>query len=1007
MKKLALLLVMLTLFAAPSQAQVSISNAAPYNSDFYLINDVFAGGNVTVSNVQSYGADRQIGFFSNGSGFGIDSGLVLSTGDISSLCPSGCTVTGTSAPGAGGGTNFGPAWFGTTASNNLLSVSNQVPGLVGQGTSASNMNDAAAIWFDFIPNNDTMVFRFSFVSSEWDSYPCSQYNDAFGFFVSGPGITGTFNAPVGFPNGSENFATVPGTNPAIPITITSITNPNAGSIGSCSSPNNSQFYVGNNQATSGINSTITAYTTVIEVKFPVVPCQTYNFCMAIADGSDGALDSYVMMEANSFTSSGVSVNAVPTYTSIGDSILYEGCGGVIVDFVRHDSILPADSINISYGGTATSGIDFTTLPDSLYFNAGQSTYNLNIDMFSDNIIEGPETLYIWVDDTAIAFACGNIGDSLMLVIHDPLPIITTNPFDTVLCADTLIDFYVEVQSGLPSYSFNWSNGDTDSVVTINQAPGTIQTYNVTITDACGVDSVVDSITYITTQPVTISPVPDICGADTIQLQASISGGEWNGVGIIDDSLGIFYAGPNSFGNFDVTYEYSPTPFCSTSDTVNVNIYSVYTPNTIDNVTLCEGESIQIDPDTNINNGNNPNFNYWFSGVGINSTGLFDGNLTGNGGPFVVYYNMAFGNNECVGTDSILVSVYPSVSSDFISGEYCNNITTNQSLNPSFPFGIWSISSATNGDTTWNPMGFIPANLDLGEYVVTYLIPDSTTANGCGSETTASVFILETPAAPSIDPDTLCFDTLHQLYAQPDSFNIVWYDSANLMDTLHQGAVFPYYEELSGDFTFYVQANNGSCYSPVTTHLLTILPGIDLSFTYSPTEITPPATVEAELTSPNSNLDYFWLLSNGSQLEGESISFSINDGTFNPYEISVFATNMFGCSDTNSMYIWLSFNGVEANIPNVFTPNGDGYNDVFGFNNSQIDPNVAPFLSNYKSYEVNIFNRWGNNIFTFSENQYWDGSDASDGTYYYVITGVSETDEEFNYSGEVTLLRGAE
>ena len=66
-----------------------------------------------------------------------------------------------------------------------------------------------------------------------------------------------------------------------------------------------------------------------------------------------------------------------------------------------------------------------------------------------------------------------------------------------------------------------------------------------------------------------------------------------------------------------------------------------------------------------------------------------------------------------------------------------------------------------------------------------------------------------------------------------------------------------------------------------------------------------------------------------------------------------------------------------NIPNIFTPNNDGQNDVFS---------IKGLKSND---EVLIFNRWGNNVYTFSGMNGWDGrtkgdANCSDGIYYYVI-----------------------
>lgn len=77
------------------------------------------------------------------------------------------------------------------------------------------------------------------------------------------------------------------------------------------------------------------------------------------------------------------------------------------------------------------------------------------------------------------------------------------------------------------------------------------------------------------------------------------------------------------------------------------------------------------------------------------------------------------------------------------------------------------------------------------------------------------------------------------------------------------------------------------------------------------------------------------------------------------------------------------------VPNVFTPNNDGYNDSF----------VIPILP--PKSQLIIYNRWGNIV--YENNNYqndWNGSDCSDGVYYYIIT----TPYNKQYKGTVTILR---
>lgn len=86
------------------------------------------------------------------------------------------------------------------------------------------------------------------------------------------------------------------------------------------------------------------------------------------------------------------------------------------------------------------------------------------------------------------------------------------------------------------------------------------------------------------------------------------------------------------------------------------------------------------------------------------------------------------------------------------------------------------------------------------------------------------------------------------------------------------------------------------------------------------------------------------------------------------------------------------------IPNTFTPNGDGVNDIWIIENVQLYDNV----------ELNIYNRWGDKVYYvkgYKTGNEWDGASLPDATYYYVIRfNYPDQTEKFEYTGGITIIR---
>ncbi len=115
-----------------------------------------------------------------------------------------------------------------------------------------------------------------------------------------------------------------------------------------------------------------------------------------------------------------------------------------------------------------------------------------------------------------------------------------------------------------------------------------------------------------------------------------------------------------------------------------------------------------------------------------------------------------------------------------------------------------------------------------------------------------------------------------------------------------------------------------------------------------------------------------------------------------YDVCLIVASNQGCTDTVCTQIEV----VEGLIvPNVFTPDGDGVNDVFHVKNSGMD-----------EYSLEIYNRWGILLFETTAPQVkWDGrtnagEQVPSGVYYYVLKAKSATNE-YKKQGAVQVLYG--
>jgi gliding motility-associated-like protein len=517
------------------------------------------GEGVKVISVNYFGdSTTQVGYFTdvNGATIGLDSGIVMSTGNLIEIDPN---FTNQPQPAV------------DVFDSDLLTIANQVFSILAISNVVDTVRQSSIIEFEFVPESDSIEFNYVFGSQEYPNYNVNppsggfinqEFNDVFGFFISGPGITGSFSSPSQYPGGAQNIAFVPGTSPQIPITVSSIHNGDA-----VIAPLNQQYFQATNPNAVGMNGR----TVTMTAKMLLTACDTFHIKLAIGDGQDLLLNSYVFLEAKSFGSPNIKVEAKPAfYTLNSNGNLYEGCGIVELAFTRYNNISAAQKINIKFSGTAQNGIDYSFLPDSVVFNPGQSTAILSVNVLNDGIIEGKETLIVGVQpDTA---ACV-IRDSstTVLEILDPQPLLVDSNHVYVDCLDDSLVLTPLILQGIEPFYYSWSNGDSSSFLSFN--PPVDTSFNVTVTDACGIDTSATFVTgHISTLPLTLNSVIDSinCVADSLAITPMVTGGSkslsylWS-TGQKTDSIKVK-------PNVDTKYYVTVTDFC---DSLNPLIDSVF------------------------------------------------------------------------------------------------------------------------------------------------------------------------------------------------------------------------------------------------------------------------------------------------------------------------------------------------------------------------------------------------------------------------------------------------
>ncbi len=550
--------------------------AVTQSSNSQTLSQLLAGSGVTISNYSMSCASNGSGTFTNtNTNLGMPGGVMLASGKVSSV-PNGANV-------------FASTQFTATGDAQLSTLTN--------GT----IYDPCILQFDIVPQGPLLKFDYVFASEEYPEWVCSQFNDVFGFFITGPN-------PGGGNYTNKNMALITGTNLPVAINTVNPGNPGANSQGgTCNGTNQTLSYSSiytNNQTPLNTSIVYDGMTHLLTATAAVTPCQTYHLKIAIADVADRIYDSGVFLSAYSFNSNPVSVSAVGNLDYAGFSSAYEGCVGGTFTLTLSQVQAVDMYVNVVVSGTATNGTDYTQIPTVVMIPAGQSSVSIDLNPIADGLTESMESVTI----ATVNPCTGGVSSSANINIRDDIaPSISV--VDSTLCLGQSTQL---TANGGITYSWTPVTGlSNPNIKNPVATPTATTTYICNMTFGACIKTVSQTV-YVSNpaNAITASPSGTICNGGTVQLTSVPS----NGVSPYSYLWGNGGTTPNITAVTGGTYNVTATDAygCSASATTSITISNLTITGTATNVSCIGGTNGAID--ITVTGANAPYTYNWAGGI---------------------------------------------------------------------------------------------------------------------------------------------------------------------------------------------------------------------------------------------------------------------------------------------------------------------------------------------------------------------------------------------------------
>jgi len=624
-----------------------------------------------------------------------------------------------------------------------------------------------------------------------------------------------------------------------------------------------------------------------------------------------------------------------------------------------------------YEPASFPGIEHTWLPHGLFLTPD--------DLWNLVIIANDTFTYQRV--TSIG-GCLDTAEVYVPVFIPPTMVAVAAP--PIICPGASSQITVTVDPEKPEYEYVWdpmSAGTLSCADCLNPVASPAQTtiYQIGIKDLpCPAGTSV--AVFVEQLPLLqLADNPVICSAGSVVLNTSNQVDvtyTWTPSTFLDDPTS---ANPVSTATQTITYHVVAQGLnCSSEGDVTVTYYNAGVNAGQDQI-ICEGTDATLTATTT----GDPGSLVWSPSGETTST------ITVSPSSLQTYgVTLSYGEG-CTAVDSVSVDVIPlPVLNLNPNTSICLGESVPLTLPPNGPGAFqWSPATGLNNPTIPNP---IATPTDTITYSVT------ATNQNCTAQGEITVYVANANVSVGSD-QTICYGeslTLTATVTGTPADSIFWMPGHILGNSI---AVSPV---INSTYTATIYYGTNCTDADAVT--ITVFPPIEFKPIQASPEILDSicegVTVKLRIEIKSGDVESLQWTANGVPIPGATLDSIEVTPLGNNATYTVIATDGNGCTAESDAVVYNTKRCFE--IPNAFTPNGDGANDAFGPVLLGGSATVTKFL---------IFNRWGQKVFDASaQKKSWDGrtddKDAPSDVYVYYMVVRFGNGEEQEYHGDVTLLR---